>query len=494
MKHASSFCGRLVVALLSVFVVACAAPPRAGVESPASSSNGAADGGAIASSPALDERARTLVEGALEGEAYAMLRELTATAPARLTGSANAQRAVEWGLATMRRIGLSNVRAEPVMVPHWVRGSAERCELLGDDGATLEDLQILALGGSDATQDGGVEADVIMVRSFEELQQRADEARGRIVFFNRPMPRILASTFRAYGQAVPQRANGAIETGKVGGVFALVRSMTTRIDDNPHTGAMNYAVGVPRVPSAAISTLDAEALAARIARGERVRLRIAIHCATFPDVESANVVGELVGSELPEQIVTVGGHLDSWDVGEGAQDDGAGIVHTLEAARLLRASGMTPRRTIRFVLFMNEENGLRGAHAYRDAHRTEHHHAAFESDAGGDVPLGFGTTARNARFDVLRAAMRALEPWGAAALTPGGGGADIGPLAEHGAELFGLTVISHRYFDYHHSVLDSFESVNERALALGAGVLAYLVSVVADLDLPPRQDLENVAR
>ncbi|MBI5853497.1 MAG: M20/M25/M40 family metallo-hydrolase [Planctomycetes bacterium] len=428
-----------------------------------------------------DVRARQLVEAALEGEAYTMLKDLCATAPARLSGSPNAQRAVEWGLATMRRIGLENVRAEPVMVPHWVRGEPERCELLDDSDRVVEELQILALGGSDATDPGGVVADVMMVRSFEELQQRAAEARGRIVFFNRPMPKILANTFRAYGQAVPQRANGAVEASKAGGVFALVRSMTTRIDDNPHTGAMNYAGDVPRIPTAAISTLDADAIAARIARGERVRLRITLHCATLPDVESANVVGEIPGGELGREIVVVGGHLDSWDAGQGAQDDGAGIAHTLEAARLLVASGARLRRTIRFVLFMNEENGLRGGLGYRDAHLDETHFAAIESDAGGDVPLGFGTNATDLRFEELRAAVRALEPWGMGALTPGGGGADIGPLAERGALMFGLSVISHRYFDYHHSVLDHVDSVNERALALGAGAIAVLAAELADL-------------
>lgn len=427
-------------------------------------------------------RARQLVEAALEGEAHAMLKDLCTTAPARLSGSPNAQRAVEWGLATMRRIGLANVRAEPVMVPHWVRGEPERCELLDDGDRVVEELQILALGGSDATGPGGVVADVMMVRSFEELQQRAAEARGRIVFFNRPMPKILANTFRAYGQAVPQRANGAVEASKAGGIFALVRSMTTRSDDNPHTGAMNYAGDVPRIPTAAISTLDADALAARIGRGERVRLKITLHCATLPDVESANVVGELPGNDLGHEIVVVGGHLDSWDAGQGAQDDGAGIVHTLEAARLLVESGVRPRRTIRFVLFMNEENGLRGGLGYRDAHADETHFAAIESDAGGDVPLGFGTTATDLRFEELRAAVRALEPWGMGALTPGGGGADIGPLAARGTLLFGLSVISHRYFDYHHSVLDHIDSVNERALALGAGSIAFLALELAGLD------------
>lgn len=464
----------LVVALA---LGACGATP-----SPDPSPDPGRDG---ESSPAA-ARAQAYVEAALEGRAFAMLRELCEVAPARLSGSANGQKAVEWGLATMRAIGLSNVRAEPVMVPHWVRGEPERCELLGEDDAVVEDLQVLALGGSEATPPGGVVAELVMVRSFEELAARGEEARGKIVFFNRPMPRIFANTFRAYGQAVPQRTSGAVEASRVGAVFALVRSMTTRIDDHPHTGAMVYQDGVPRIPSAAISTLDAESLAARIERGERVRLRIALHCATLPDVESANVVGEVPGGDLAHEIVTVGGHLDSWDAGQGAQDDGAGIAHTLEAARILVASGLRPRRTLRFVLFANEENGLRGGHAYRAAHAHESHFAAIESDAGADVPLGFGTTAKGARFAALREPLHALEPFGMGALTPGGGGADIGPLAELGAELFGLTVISHRYFDYHHSALDHIDSVNERALALGAAAVAWLAATLAEIELPPR--------
>ncbi len=473
--------GPTLCGVLASFPLGCASSGRVG----SGGTDGAATDGAVVAGDADSARAKRIVEAALDGRAHAMLRELTTVAPARLSGSANAARAVEWGLATMRAIGLDNVRAEPVMVPHWTRGEPESCERLGDDGKSAEEYRILALGGSEPTPEDGIAAEVMMVRSFEELQQRAAEARGRIVFFNRPMPRILANTFRAYGQAVPQRANGAIEAAKAGGVFALVRSMTTRIDEHPHTGMMMYDAAVPHVPSAAICTLDADALAARLERGEHVSLRIRMHCATGPDVPSANVVGEIVGRERPDELIVVGGHLDSWDVGQGAQDDGAGICHTLEAARLLRQLGERPRRTIRFVLFMNEENGLRGGNGYRDAHAGEHHVAAIESDAGGDMALGFGTSAKGARFEFLRKALAALEPYGMGALTAGGGGADIGPLAASGCEMFGLSVISARYFDYHHSVLDTADSVNERALAFGAGAIAYLAGLLADADLPP---------
>jgi hypothetical protein len=435
---------------------------------------------ALGAAQALAAQARTLVGLALdEGESMALLRALCSVAPGRLSGSESAARAVDWGLETMRRIGLTAVRAEPVLVPHWERGAAESCARLAPDGSIAEPLDILALGGSIATPAGGIEAEVIRVRSFDELRARAAEARGRIVFFDAPMPRALASTFAAYGQAVPQRTSGASEAARAGGVFALVRSMTTARDDHPHTGSVVYATDAPRVPTAAISTLDADALAARLAAGEAVRLRIALHCRSLPDAESANVVGEIRGSDLAEQIVTIGGHLDSWDVGEGAHDDGAGCVHALEAARLILGAGLQPRRTIRVVLFMNEENGLRGAVAYAEAHAGEVHFAAIESDRGGFAPLGFTTTARGRELERFRPAADALDPYGMGAMLPGGGGADIGPLAAHGAVLFGLATIAHRYFDYHHSALDRVENVNERELALGAAAVAQLAAALA---------------
>ncbi len=429
--------------------------------------------------PDLDARAAQFVELALdEGQAHAMLRSLCETAPARLSGSPNAARAVEWGLTTMREIGLSNVRAEPVRVPHWERGTPETCELVGDDGAVLGAYRILALGGSIATPPGGVEAEVVRVRGFEELETRADELAGRIVFFDAPMPRALANTFAAYGRAVPQRTRGAAEAGRFGGVLALVRSMTTAIDGFPHTGSMAYGDDVERVPAAAISTLDAEDLAARLEDGP-VRLRVRMSCRNLPDADGANVTGEIPGTDLADEIVTVGGHLDSWDVGQGAHDDGAGCIHALEAARLILAAGLRPRRTIRIVLFANEENGLRGALAHAELHGEERHHAAIESDRGGFAPLGFTTSARGDAMEALRPVAAALAPFHMGALLPGGGGADIGPLAKHGATLFGLVTIAQRYFDFHHSDQDRVENVDPRELALGAAAVAHLAAALA---------------
>jgi hypothetical protein len=420
-----------------------------------------------------------------EGQSYQMLEELTRVAPGRLSGTPAADRAVEWAEATMKRLGLRNVRRERVMVPRWVRGDVATCTLtVGND---QEELDIAALGGSIATPEDGIIGEVLMVRSFEELQRKAAQAEGKIIFFNRPMPRALLNTFLAYRDAVPQRSSGASEAGRVGGTFALVRSMTTRKDDNPHTGAMDYEDGVPMVPTAAISTEDADTLAAHIAAGKNPLLRIRLDCRNMPDVESANVVGDLPGSEHPEEIVVIGGHLDSWDLGAGAHDDGAGCVHSLEAVRLIQAAGLRPRRTIRVVLFMNEENGLRGGLAYAEDHAAElHRHvAAIESDAGGFLPMGFSSNASGVRADAIREIVDHLDPLGMGAYIPGGGGADIAPMGPAGVTLLGMITVSHRYFDYHHSAIDNMAAVNERELALGAAAMAYMASALADVDLPP---------
>src|SRR5262249_4319623 len=249
-------------------------------------------------------------------------------------------------------------------------------------------LRVTALGGSIGTGADGIEAEVVMVRTFEELHELADAARGKIVFFNRPMPRALRATFQAYGQAVPQRHSRAVEAAKGGGVAALVRSVTTAIDGFPHTGAMEYQEGVPPVPAAAIATADADALAAMLSAGP-VRVRLLLGCETRPDVASANVVGELPGRELPAEIVLIGAHLEAWALGQGAHDDGAGCAHVFEAMRLLQACGIRSKRSIRAVLFMNEENGLRGGRGYAAAHADEVHVAAIETDSGGATPQGF---------------------------------------------------------------------------------------------------------
>ena len=433
-----------------------------------------------AADPLAAARCKQLVERALaDNQAITLLGGLLQAAPKRLSGSPGSDAAVQWSLATMRAMGLVNVRAEPCLVPQWVRGE-ERAELLGQ---TAQPLRITALGGSIGTPDGGLEAEVVEVRSFEQLRELGEKARGKIVFFNRPMPRALRSVGQAYGEAVPQRSNGAIEAGKVGALAALVRSVTTAIDGNPHTGAMHYDDAVAKVPAAAIATADAEQLAKALQRGP-LRMKLVLGCTQGPDVPGANAVGELAGSVTPERIVVVGGHLDAWDLGDGAHDDGAGCIHALEAVRLLQACGIRPRCTIRVVLFANEENGLRGARAYADTHRDElgKHVAALESDSGGFAPLGLTTSLRDEAAAAMQQKLLPLQDANAGTFLTGAGGcgADIGPLHNAGVPCFGLLVNSQRYFDHHHTAIDTLAMVNERELALGAAVVAYTLSVLAD--------------
>jgi carboxypeptidase Q len=415
-----------------------------------------------------------------KGRAYEMLSALCSVAPLRLSGSKGAERAVEWARQTMLDIGLENVRLEPCMVPHWERGAVERLELVAPQ---REPLRILALGGSVPTPAGGLRAGVIEVKSFEELEQRADQARGRIVFFNRPMDPAQHDCFAAYGGAVDQRSAGAMRAAKCGAVAVVVRSMTMRLDDSPHTGAMNYDAEGPRIPAVAISTLGAEKLSARIASGAPTELELELDCQTLPDAPSHNVVGEIVGREAPHEIVLMGGHLDAWDVGHGAHDDGAGCVHALEAARLILARGLRPRRTIRVVMFMNEENGTRGARAYYADHagEMEHHVLALESDAGGFTPRGFSTDAGARSIEDLKSIGELVARTGANNVYAGWGGVDIAPMAASGVVLVGYRPDDERYFDHHHSERDTLDQVHPRELSSGAGAIAGLVYVVADL-------------
>jgi len=407
--------------------------------------------------------------------APALLAELCRRAPHRLAGSSGAEEAVAWARATMEALGLEDVHLEPCLVPRWERGTREELVVVEPAAHAGERLAILALGGSVATPPAGLEAEVLAVTTFDELEARAAEVPGRFVFYRRPMDPAVAEPFEAYTGAVGQRSAGAIEAARHGGLAALVRSVTLADDDEPHTGSMRSAEGLPRIPGVALSPRASDRLDAWLAAGERVVLRLALDCAWHDDVPSANVVGEVRGSERPDEVVLIGAHLDAWDVGEGAHDDGAGCAHVLEAARLLLAHPR-PRRTVRCVLFMNEENGLRGAAAYRDAHAHElaRHVLAVESDRGGGLPLGFVTDAA----DPARATLTRLfgtEPMGR------GGGADISPLAEFGVPQVGLLPNPQRYFDLHHSRKDVLAAVHPRELELGAIALASLAWLAADL-------------
>ncbi|MFN0243673.1 MAG: M20/M25/M40 family metallo-hydrolase [Planctomycetota bacterium] len=435
--------------------------------------------------PRADVVRRLAEEGLARGRAFEMLRELTRIAPLRLSGSDGAAAAVRWGEERLRAIGAQNVRLEPCTVPRWIRGDVEHLSVVEPADARDTPLPILALGGSVATPPGGVEAELVVVRRFEELVELGERARGKIVLFNRPMDPARLDPFEAYGGAVDQRSRGAVEAARAGAVGAIVRSMTLATDDYPHTGAMRYHDELARVPVAAVSTAGADRLAALAARGP-VRVRLELACRREEDVPSFNVVGELVGREHPNEIVLISGHLDAWDVGEGAHDDGAGCVQVMEALRLLRELGLTPRRTIRVVLYMNEENGLQGGRAYARTHADElaRHVLALESDRGGFAPRGFSVNDDGEVRRRLAEIVALCAPLGASELRRGEGGADISVLADSGVPLVEYLPDASRYFDFHHAQRDVLEAVHPRELELGAVCIAALAYAVADAEQP----------
>jgi len=415
-----------------------------------------------------------------EGRAYHLLAELTSYGP-RLSGSPQAAAAVEWSRQTMMQLGFDNVRLQEVIVPHWVRGPIEEAAIVNSATMGTAPLTVCALGGSVATPEMGVVAEVIEVKSFDELKALGAKATGKIIFFNRPMDASKINTFEAYGGAVNQRGSGAVEAAKAGGVAALVRSMTTRLDDQPHTGGMGYQEEVPKIPAAAISTLDANLLSQILAQEKTVRVRLKLTCQTLPDSPSANVIGEITGAEKPEEIIVVGGHLDSWDKGTGAHDDGAGCVQAIEVLRLLKALNLKPKRTIRAVMFINEENGLRGGieYARRATESNAKHIAAIEADRGGFAPRGFSVEADSSKFYRLANWAYLFKELGADNIFRGGSGADISVLVRQGVPGIGLVPESQRYFDFHHSDNDVIAGVNERELNLGAAAMAILCYVIA---------------
>jgi carboxypeptidase Q len=420
------------------------------------------------------ERAGRIIGAALTSDfAYRRLAHLTDRIGHRLSGSENLRRAIDWALSEMRRDGLDNVRAEKVMVPHWVRGR-ESLELIGPERRTLP---MLGLGGSVATPPAGLTAEAVVVRGFDELDALGERVRGKVVVYNVP--------FTTYGATVQYRGAGASRAARYGAVAALVRSVTPTSLQTPHTGALRYAEDQPRIPAAAVTIESAELLQRMYDRGERPAVRLSMEARLLPDAESANVVAELRGSERPEEIVLVSGHFDSWDVGQGAHDDGGGCVAAWEAARLLQSLNLRPRRTIRVVLYTNEENGLRGGNAYRDAHRDElaRHVLAIESDSGVYRPVGFGLDDQappQARADV-REILKLLSGLRADRLGADGGGADIGPIMREGVLGMSLDVDGTHYFDIHHTEADTLDKVDPQEFAACVAAMAVMAYVVADM-------------
>lgn len=416
----------------------------------------------------------------LRGEyATTLLERLTSAAGPRLTGSPAAAAAVQWARTMMGELGFETW-LEPVTVQHWVRGG-ETARIVRPARPGLPALPIAALGLSVPTPPGGISAPVVEVHSFEELRTLGLAVKGRIIFYNTPMDPRPLDTFQAYGGAVQFRSRGASEAAKLGAAAVLVRSVTLRTDDHPHAGMVAYEADAPKIPAAAISTRGADGLSALLKSGEPVDLRLELDCRNLEPTTSANVVGQIRGSEKPDEIVLVGGHLDSWDLGTGAHDDGAGCVQAIEVLRLIRELGLSPKRTVRAVMFMNEEFGASGGRDYAEAERrkTERHIAAMESDRGAFLPIGFGIGGTPEQFARLQAWGDLLKPSGILWIRPGGGGADTGPLARQGAVLMGFVPDSQKYFDYHHSALDVLSAVHPRELELGAIVMAIFAYVTA---------------
>ena len=412
-----------------------------------------------------------------EGKSYEWLRDLTQNIGGRLSGSPEAAEAVVWGEKLMNQIGLDSVWLQPVMVPHWVRGEKESASYTSN--GIQKKVPICALGFSIPTPEKGISASVIEVQTLEEAAALGNKMTGKIVFFNRPFDDTLLNTFSAYGGCVDQRVRGAAICGKFGAKGVIVRSMTNSIDDFPHTGTMTYN-DLPRaqyIPAAAISSKAANALSTDLKKNPNLKFFFKQSCQTLPDAPSYNVVGEITGTETPENIFVVGGHLDSWDLGEGAHDDGTGIVQSLEVAYLFKKNKIRPKNTIRIVFFMNEENGTRGAKKYAALAKTnnENHIGGIESDAGGHTPRGFSIQANTANTKLLQSWKKLLGPYGLHDLDAGGSGADIAPLQGENVTLVGYRPDSQRYFDYHHTSRDTFDKVNKRELALGSASIASLV-------------------
>ena len=425
---------------------------------------------------------RIFDEALLRGQCYENLRYLTGTIGGRLSGSPQAQLAVEWGQRTMEKAGFDKVYLQEVMVPHWVRGPKERGEIVGNKGKSIT-VAVCALGGSVDTK-GKLRAGVVEVHSLDELKKLPDAAiRGKFVFFNRPFDDALIEPGQAYGSAGDQRRSGPAEAGRRGAVGALVRSLTSARDNNPHTGATRYEPGVAQVPGAALSTLAADRLSLLLKADPILQFELEMGCLMLPDEKSYNVVGEIRGSKFPQEIITVGGHLDSWDLAQGAHDDGTGVTQSMEALRLLRATGLRPERTVRAVLFMNEENGTRGGNEYARLAQVnkETHLAAIESDGGGFTPRGFAVQGNPEAQHKITAWAPLLRPYHAADIVPGHSGTDIEPLeaAVHPKALIGYDCDSQRYFDLHHTAADTFDKVNRRELELGAGSMAALIYLLA---------------
>ena len=413
------------------------------------------------------------------GKAYELLYQLTKQIGGRLAGSPQFAKAVQWGKATMEKNGADNVYLQECMVPHWVRGGIDKAVIVEvDKNKTNRSLDVLALGNS--LGNGTVSGDVLAIADFAELERRKEEVKGKIVYYNNGFDPTNVKPFISYGQAGIYRRSGPSRAAKYGAIGVMIRSLTESTSNDPHTGGMQYNDSFPKIPAIAVGPRDADEVW-ELSKKAAFKMAITTNGHFLPDTIGHNVIAELRGTEFPNQYITVGGHLDSWDVNEGAHDDGAGVVHTIEVMRALQAIGYKPKHTLRFVLFANEENGLRGGLKYAEEARAkgEKHLFALESDAGGFTPRGFSVGVSKLQLAKLKSWLPLLSPYGTEEFTEDGGGADIGPLTKQlGTPVGELNPDPQRYFDIHHARSDVFENVNKRELLLGAVNIAALIYLI----------------
>ncbi|MBS1641073.1 MAG: M20/M25/M40 family metallo-hydrolase [Bacteroidetes bacterium] len=417
----------------------------------------------------------------VNGKAYNLLRELTKNIGGRLAGSPQFAKAVVWGKKSLENLGADNVYLQECMVPHWIRSQKEKVIITEQNGEKVNILlDALALGNSWGSNGKPIVAEVIAVKDFAELEKRKDEIKGKIVFYNYPFNPTYIFPGQAYGESGVYRRNGASRAAKYGAVAVLVRSLTEATNNNPHTGTMTYNDSFPKIPALALGLYDADKLWKEAVNG-KVKISVTSSAKFLPDTIAHNVIAELKGTEFPNQYITVGGHLDSWDVNEGAHDDGTGIVQTMEILRVLKALNYKPKHTLRFVLFANEENGMRGANKYAEEAKAnnEQHIFALESDNGGFTPRGFSLGMSNEKIAKIKTWANLLKPYGCDNLELGGGGADVAPLQRNmQTPVAELRPDNQRYFDIHHARSDVFENVNKRELLLGAVNMAALIYLI----------------
>lgn len=428
------------------------------------------------------ETADKIVKSSLsEMKGYHWLNELCAQIGPRLSGSENSMKAIHWAQEKFDRMSVDSVWLEPVMVPKWVRGNIEKAKIVESDNFDKRELNVASLGRSIGTPGNGITAEVIEIHTFDELKEKADQVKGKIVFFNRPFDQTFLDTFSAYGDAVDQRAYGPSKAAESGAIAVLVRSVTSKYDNVPHVGTLIYADSIKKIPAAAIGLIDADFLSNALKKEPHLKLNMQMNCDNLGFVPSYNVIAQINGTELPKEIILIGGHWDSWDKGCGAHDDGAPAIQTMEVLDIFKRLNIKPKRTIRCILFINEENGSKGSLAYADSSlkKNEFHLAAIESDRGAFTPRGFTTDADELTLEKMQSWLPVLNKSNIDWIRKGGTGADISKL-ENVKVRFGYIPDSQRYFDVHHSDNDVFETVNRREMQLGTSAMAILVYLLSE--------------